>query len=189
MYKSWQIMLSFALFLSTFSYAQEESTESGDAGKHRITLALSHANVLQGVKNDDTKWLSLPAWGVDYDYWLSDRWAIGLHTDIIVEDFEVKSNLSDENETIERSSPIAPAMVGIYKPTKHSSFLLGIGAEFAKEENLFLNRAGYEWGIEINDNWELGFSLCYDFRWNAYDSFLLGIGISRIIKSKNKQQK
>jgi len=169
----------FLLCYCPLCHAQEESAETG---KHRITLALSHANVSQGVKDGDTKWLSLPAWGLDYDYWFSEKWAIGLHTDIIVEDFEVKANLSDEEEIIERSSPIAPAAMAIFKPTEHSSFLLGAGAEFAKEENLFLNRVGYEWGTEINEKWELGFSLCYDLRWNAYDSFLIGIGISRVIK-------
>lgn len=173
-----------SLFWSIPVFSQEE-LEKGEKGSHRITLVLSHANVYQGIKDGDTKWLSLPSWGLDYDYRLSDRWAIGLHTDIIVESFEVKTNLSNEEETIKRSSPIAPALVGIFKATKHSSFLFGMGAEFAKEENLFLSRAGYEWGTEIKGDWELGFSLCYDFRWDAYDSFLIGIGISKIIHSKH----
>ena len=177
------ISISVFFLFSTLCNAQEEKT---DTGKHRITLALGHANVSQGIKDGDTKWLSIPSWGIDYDYWLSDKWAIGLHTDIIIEDFKVKASLSSEEETLERSSPVAPAFVGIFKPTKHSSFLLGAGAEFAKEENLFLNRVGYEWGTEINESWELGISLCYDFRWNAYDSYLIGIGISRIIRSKHK---
>ena len=178
----------FLLLWSVVCSGQEKSQEEGAKGNHRVTAGLSHANVAQGVKETGTgyEWLSLPAWSLDYDYWLSDRWAIGLHTDIIVESFEVKANLSSEEETIERSSPIAPAAVGIFKATKHSSFLLGAGVEFAKEENLFLNRAGYEWGTEIGSDWELGISLCYDFRWNAYDSYMIGIGVSKIFKKRNK---
>lgn len=175
------------VFCNVFCNAQEtEKAEEGAKGNHRITIGLNHANVSQGVKDSGYEWLSLPAWSLDYDYWLSDKWAIGLHTDIIVESFEVKANLSSEDETISRTSPIAPAAVGIFKATKHSSFLLGVGAEFAKEDNLFLNRAGYEWGTEIGKNWELGISLCYDFRWNAYDSYMIGIGVSKIFKKRNK---
>ncbi len=183
-----KLLMHFLAFLTCMiGYAQEEASEERSKGNHRITLALNHANISQGVKEGDTKWLSLPAWGLDYDYWITDKWAIGLHTDIIVEDFEVKASLSDEDEIIERSSPVAPALVGIFKPTKHSSFLLGAGAEFAAEENLFLNRVGYEWGTEISGKWELGLSFCYDFRWNAYDSYTIGIGVSRIISSKRKK--
>ena len=172
------------LLLSSYVHAQEENSEQSEKGSHRVSLGLSHVNIAQGVKDSGSKWLSVPAWSVDYDYWLSDQWAIGLHTDIIVESFEVKANLSSEEETLERSSPIAPAAVGIYKATKQSSFLFGVGAEFAKEENLFLNRIGYEWGTEISPKWELGLSACYDFRWNAYDSFLIGISVCRKFKAK-----
>jgi hypothetical protein len=181
-----KILLCLLLCYGISCNAQQESEENNKRN-HRITLVLSHANILQGVKDGDTKWLSVPAWGIDYDYWLSNNWAIGLHTDIIMESFEVKTDLSSEEETITRTSPIAPAFVGIYKPTKHSSFLIGMGAEFAKEENLVLNRIGYEWGTEIRGDWELGFSACYDFRWNAYDSFLIGIGISKIIRPKRNE--
>ena len=180
--------LLLLLLFYTSSYAQEEFTEESEKGVHRVSLAISHNNISQGARSEssDTKWLTLPAWSMDYDYWLSDKWAIGLHTDFIVENFYVKANLTDEDEVLERSYPIAPAVVGIFKPTRHSSFLLGAGVEFAKEENLFLNRIGYEWGTEINKGWELGITACYDFRWNAYDSFLIGIGVSRKFKCKKK---
>ena len=180
------ILLLF-LFITASGHAQEENNEESEKGVHRISLAICHNNISQGARSEssDVKWLSLPAWSLDYDYWLSDKWAIGLHTDFIVEDFYVKANLSDE-EILERSSPIAPAVVGIFKPTKHSSFLFGVGAEFAKEENLFLNRIGYEWGTEITEDWELGITACYDFRWNAYDSYLIGIGVSRKFRCKKK---
>ncbi|MFD2600722.1 hypothetical protein [Flavobacterium suzhouense] len=178
--------LTIILFLMVGwqTFAQEEAHEESEKGTHRISLSLSHNNISQGARSDGAKpkWLSLPAWSLDDDYWLSDRWAIGLHTDFIVEDFYVEANLSGEDKTLERSSPIAPAAVGIYKATKHSSFLFGAGAEIAKEETLFLNRVGYEWGTEISKGWELSLTACYDFRWNAYDSYLIGIGVSRKFK-------
>lgn len=172
------------LLLASFvSYSQEETEE--EFPKHTLGLVLSHANISKGVTESGREWLSVPAWGLDYNYWINEKWAIGLHTDFIVEKIEVVENLNKEEETIERSYPIAPAMMGVYKPTKHSSFLFGVGAEFAKEENLFLNRVGYEWSTEVGKKWELALSLNYDIRWNAYDSYTLGIGISRNLSAKN----
>ena len=63
---------------------------------------------------------------------------IGLHTDIVLETFEVEKNLEGgTEEVVERTRPIAPAILFIYKPTEHWSLGLGVGGEFAKEENYF----------------------------------------------------
>lgn len=179
------ILSLFLILINFIGYSQEETEE--EFPKHTLGLVLSHANISKGVTESGTKWLSVPAWGIDYNYWMNEKWAIGLHTDFIVEKIEVVENLNKDEETIERSYPIAPAVMGIYKPTKHSSFLFGMGAEFAKEENLVLNRIGYEWGTEIGENWELGLSFNYDFRWNAYDSYTLGFGISRVFGCKKNK--
>jgi len=48
---------------------------------------------------------------------------------------------------VERSFPIAPAVMGFYKPTEHWSFGLGMGGEFEKEENYLLNRVAVEYGV------------------------------------------
>ncbi|MBK0369724.1 hypothetical protein [Flavobacterium agrisoli] len=171
------------LFFSTglLAFGQESENEgSKKFPEHTLGLVLSHANISTGVsESGGRKWLSIPAWGLDYNCWFTEKWALGLHTDFIIEKIEVKENLNSDEAILERSYPIAPALMGIYKPTKHSSFLFGMGAEFAKEENLVLNRVGYEWSTEIGEKWELGLSFNYDFRWNAYDSYTLGFGISR----------
>ncbi len=170
------------LLVSFCSFAHE--TEEKEFPKHTLGIVLSHNNISKGVTQNGTKWLSVPAWGIDYNYQFCEKWAVGLHTDIIIEKIEVIENLKSEEESIERSYPIAPALMGIYKPTKHSSFMLGMGVEFAKEENLVLTRAGYEWGTELGKKWELSFSFNYDFRWDAYDSYTLGFGIARSLGGK-----
>ena len=82
---------------------------------------------------------------------------------------------------IERSYPVSPAFMGICKVNQHWAFLLGIGEEFAKERNLTLTRAGTEYGAEISNNWEILGTVNYDFKWNAYDSWGIGIGVVRKI--------
>jgi len=62
--------------------------------------------------------------------------AIGLQTDIIIEKSKVEKDLEGggTQETIERSYPVAPALMGIYKPGSHFSFLLGMGRIYQRRK-------------------------------------------------------
>jgi hypothetical protein len=168
---------------NSFAQHREESNESFHP-EHRLSVVISHAQVFEGRDIDgNRKVLTLPSWGLDYTYMFKQKWGIGLHTDIITETFEVEKHLESggSGEVIERSRPIAPALMGIFKPNKHWSFLFGAGIEFAKEENFFLNRAGVEYGAELPRGWEVFGSLSYDIKWNAYDTWVLGLGISKVL--------
>jgi len=162
--------------------AQEKEESEVFRPHHQIGISINHVHVFEGKDDEGNREvLSLPAWGVDYTYHLSKKWAIGLHTDFIIEKFKVEKNLEsgDDKETVERSYPIAPALVGIYKLNDHWSFLLGMGGEFAKEENYLLTRAGAEYGYEMPKGWEVFGTFSYDFKWNAYDSWGIGLGIAK----------
>ncbi len=165
-------------FCTKKSYGQHHEEAAEEFTRHSsIGVVLGHAHVFEGRNAEGDKVvLSLPSWGIDYNYYFCPKWAIGLHTDIITETFLVKGHGGEE---LERSIPIAPALMGMYKAGKHWSFLLGAGGEFAKEANYFLNRLGVEYGAEIHNGWEVSGSLGYDIKWNAYDSWLIGIGISK----------
>jgi outer membrane protein W len=172
--------------------AQEvELKEKKPNGEHKfkphstLGVVISHAHLFSGVdENGNKKALSLSSWGLDYTYHLSPKWAVGLHTDIILESYKVEKHQGDQ--AIERSYPIAPAIVGIYKLNHHWNFLVGAGAEFAKEENFFLTRFGVEYGVEIRNGWEVFGSLAYDIKWDGYDSWLLGLGISKAFGRAHK---
>ncbi len=163
------------------------NTENEEFKPHStIGLVISHAHVFAG--KDETgkkKVLAMASWGIDYNYHLSSKWAVGLHTDIIIESFKVEEY---GGETIERSYPIAPALMGIYKPNHHWSLMAGAGGEFAKEKNFFLTRLGVEYGAEIRKGWEVFGSLAYDIKWNAYDTWVLGMGISKAFGGHQKQE-
>ena len=80
---------------------------------------------------------------------------------------------------LERSTPIAPVVVGIYKPWEYLGFIAGLGGEFAKEENFFILRLGIEYGYPIHQDWLLVGGLTNDIKINGYNSFSLGIGVAR----------
>jgi len=182
-----QFTLGLALggmMLPVFAQAQEE-TVADEHARHEVSLLLAHTHVAQGVNAEgDLTWLALPSWGLNYNFWFSPKWAIGLHTDFINETFKVEENLSGEEEkpTVERTRPIAPALILTYRPHHHWAFALGGGQEFAEEGNLPLVRAGLEYTIHLVGHWETSGSFAYDFRFDAFDSYTLGIGISRVFR-------
>jgi hypothetical protein len=170
----------FKMLFACNSMAQElTGKEETFYPHHQIALVVAHAHIFDGLDSDGNKSvLSLPSWGVDYTYTFHRKWAIGLHTDIIVEQFKIE-NKSEDTEALERSYPVAPAIMGIYKPGRHWAFLLGMGAEFSMEADFILTRAGIEYSVELPKNWEVLGTLNYDYKWDAYDSWVFGMGIAK----------
>lgn len=170
------IIIFTVLICSSYS-TLAQSKRSKDL-KHSFSFVISHTQINEGFDEDGKKqWLSLPSWGINYNYIISTNWSLGLHTDIIVEDFKVE-NSSRNNSILERSYPIASALVASYKPGKYFSYLFGSGTEIAKGENFFLVRVGLEYGLHINHQWEVIANIINDYKFDAYNSWSIGMGIA-----------
>ncbi|MCK5815702.1 MAG: hypothetical protein KAH07_07145 [Flavobacteriaceae bacterium] len=168
--------LLFAIYINAQEKEHEESKEHSEK-KQSIAVLICHTLIAETIEGEGKKRISVPSWGIDYNYEINERWAVGLHNDIILETFIVEHNDGTE---LERISPIATAVVGMFKPIKNFSLLLGAGGEFSKEEHLFLIKAGVEYGHRIlQDNWEVVASLTNDLKINAYSSWNIGFGIAR----------
>jgi len=164
-----------AVISSSFSQEGESKSEKFKP-YHSISGLLSHTIIKDGIRDGKTEWIAFPSFAFDYNFVFSPKWRIGLHNDVILEDFIVENK--DCNE-LERSEPFATVLVGGYKPCKHFTLEAGMGYEFAKEEDLFLTRIGTEYALELPKEWELIVNLVYDMKWNAYDSFAFGVGVSK----------
>jgi hypothetical protein len=176
------VIVLFCLYSIETLAQQEPGGKEEFIPHHAVGLVIGHSYVFQeNSENGNKEALIMPSWGVDYSYYFHPKWGFGLHTDIILEKFVVEKKLESggATQTIERSNPVAPALMGIYKPSKHWGLQLGAGVEFAKEENLFLNRAGVEYSAELPKGWEVMGAFTYDIKWNAYDTWVLGLGISK----------
>lgn len=180
-------LLVLALLLINFTtYAQDNSSMQDTAnhglkGTSRLTLGLGHTHVSEGQKDGKTQWLALPSWSINFDYWLNNKWAIGLQNDIILESFVIEDH---GNELIERSYPVSIVPVAIYKSGNHLSLIGGVGAEYSKGHTLALTRLGMEYGFHLNNNWEIGTALVWDGKWNYYNSWGLAITVSKLWPSK-----
>ncbi len=171
------------IFIGLAVQAQQEEKMGREASfrpHSRFTLMMAHymfPHVVEtetGNKND-----LVPAWGVDYDYWFHPHWAIGLHSDLILQQYKIERK-NDATE-LTRSFPVSTALVGIFKPGKHLAFVSGFGKEFEKEETLSLWNIGVEYGFELPHHWELSLNFIYEDKFHAYDSWIMGIGISKSV--------
>ncbi|MDW5290998.1 hypothetical protein [Formosa sp. PL04] len=182
------ILLFFILLqLGAYTtYAQESENEhetetEGEFKHHQIGAMIGHAHLDEGSHTDGSRWLVVPMVSLNYNYWFNEKWGVGLHTDFILETYEViKETEEGETETLERELPIAPALMAAFKPGKHFTYMLGFGEEFAKEDDLFLLRAEVEYTLELPKTFELGVALGYDLRFDAYDSWVMAVGVSKL---------
>jgi hypothetical protein len=174
------MLLSTTICMAQEELAEIEQEELEEAeGKHSLAFVLSHARIGQGRDAEGNKQFTMvPSFALDYNYWISEKFAMGLHTDFLNENFFIETE--DEGQLIERERPIAPALMGTFKPGEHWSFGLGFGGEFAKGgETYFVTRLGIEYGVEIRNGWEVLGSLTHDFRASAYNVTSIGIGIEK----------
>ena len=162
------------LLLQAQEHTKAEEKEEGNKGFHQLGFMISHSSI-KTVTEGKKKWVLNPSFALDYNYWLSNRFAVGLHTDVITESFQFESG----DVVLERTRPFALVPAVSYKPGAHCVFVLGMGGEFAKEGDLAITRLGYEYGFELPKNFELSFAFSYDIKWNAYDTWSYGISVSK----------
>ncbi|MFT5848671.1 hypothetical protein [Psychroserpens sp.] len=154
-----------------------ESTEA--IKRHSLGLFLTHSYINQGVSSDEKDWLIVPSFAVNYNYSFNHKWSLGLHTDLIIEDFIVEREGSNE-EVLEREFPFSALVVGSHKLSESFGIALGFGVEWETNESFTVVRIGAEYGIEIPiKEMEVIFAFNYDVIFVAYDSFNLGIGIAK----------
>lgn len=177
----------FFLFSGVAVLAQHEAAAAATGhhsmkGASHLTIGLGHTHISEGKVDGKTEWLSIASWSVNYDYWLSDKWAIGLQNDLVLETFIIEDH---EQELIERSYPWTMVPVAIFKPGKHLSIIGGAGAEFSKGRTLGLTRLGVEYGFHLPGNWEVGAAMVWDGKWSYYNSWGLAFTFSRIWPNKS----
>lgn len=174
-------LIFFSLIISySLALAQEGVGKSvlEENNRHQIGAMLGHTFMKTKEFDESSKRLTVPSITIFYNYHFNKKWFLGLHTDFVTENFVAETIIGGEN-SLEREKPVAPAIMAGYKLGKHVTFLLGGGIDVDKEESLGLIRFDTEYGLEIKDGWEFVTAFGYDFRFNAYDSFQLGVGIAK----------
>jgi hypothetical protein len=175
------------MFLAPFSFGQHGETNHGDAqehenahegSSHRITMVMAYSFLKNQIDASTNDILVAPTFGLNYDYLFHPRWGVGLHTDIVLQQFKVEKH-HDQVE-LTRENPVAVCAVGLFSPLPSLVLLAGYGIELEKHENIQLLRFGVEYGFHLPGNWELGFTLEFDAKMNTYNSWIFGAGFSKL---------
>lgn len=174
------------------SHATSSHDDTGHEAlkKHVISGSINHTIIFGGATDTgESTSITLPSFGLNYTYIFNEKWAIGLHNDIILEDFFVKDGSSTfsrsgseeaEGTVIERGTPIAACIMGIYKPLPYLGLMAGIGREFSSHEDFTVIRFGIEAPYHLPKNWEVFGVLTYDINIDAYQSLTYGIGLGKL---------
>ena len=182
------ILTIFGLTLAAQNHKDNTDTghhtdnEHGSSG-HKITLVIANSFVHNSFSEQTNGILIVPTIGFNYDYFFNDRWGIGLHTDILLQQYKVEKH--GGHEEILRENPVGFAGMLLFKPNHRLTLMAGYGLEVEKHENFQMIRIGVEYGIPLPKHWELGFSLEFDYKINTHSSVMLGIGFSKMLGRSN----
>ena len=154
---------------------------------HKITLVMAYSFIDNSFLEENSAIRIVPTFGFNYDYFFNARWGLGLHTDIILQQFKVEKH--GGHEEIHRENPIGLAGMVLFKPNHRWTLMAGYGVEVEKNENFQMIRVGVEYGIELPKHWELGFSLEFDYKIKTYSSLMFGVGFSKMLGKVNNTMK
>ena len=161
----------------------DANAEHGSSG-HKITLVMAYSFINNSFSEQTNGILIVPTIGFNYDYFFNARWGLGLHTDLLLQQYKVEKH--GGHEEILRENPVGLAGMLLFKPNHRWTLMAGYGVEVEKHENFQMIRVGVEYGIELPKHWELGFSLEFDYKIKTYSSLMFGVGFSKMFGRKNK---
>ena len=177
------ILIIIGAVLAAQNHEDGSDTEHGGSG-HKITLVMANSLIDNSLPDQDNGILIVPTFGFNYDYFFNGRLGLGLHTDILLQQYKVEKHGS--HEEIIRENPVAIVGMFLFKPHHRWILMAGYGIEVEKHESFQMIRVGVEYGIPLPKHWELGFSLEFDYKIKTYSSLMFGIGFSKMLGTQNK---
>ncbi len=123
------------------SMAQEHNEVANhNIGSHRLTLIMGNAFINNSFTDETDNILIVPAFGLNYDYFFNAKWGLGVHSDILMQQFKIEKH--NDHEEIVRKNPIAICGILLFKPHHRWTLVAGYGVEVEKHENFQLIRIG-----------------------------------------------
>jgi len=159
------------LLVASISLFAQKSHE--DQPNKRVAIYIGHTLVPE--LNSNERFL-IPSWGLDLDFWFNSTFGLGLHSDIEIETFIVRSNRSEE---LERVNPIVMTLDVLYQPYRGLILQIGPGIEIDPDRKFYLMRAGAEYEIQIGHHWDISPTIFYDHRFNEFGTWSIALGVGK----------
>jgi opacity protein-like surface antigen len=167
------VLFAFVLILGINCFGQERE----NAVRHVFTGMFAFSFIPKAIESDKLNdILIVPTIGLNYDYHFNHRWSLGTHIDVILQQYEVERH--DGELLLERAFPVAANLVCGYHVKHRWMILAGAGMEFEKDQSFVMATFGVDHSFDIHEKWDTNVNVIYDYRFDAYSSFLIGISFS-----------
>jgi len=174
-------LVAVVLFtVSSTLFAQKKAHESEihPLKRHKAGVFLGNA-LIHGVHNTVTgkeQYVIAPTIGLDYEYWLNNRWAIGTYNEIAHIDIEVINEAHEEY--IKRENTMLFSAVAVFEPFHNFGVFAGTGIETDPHHTFWIRYLGIEYAIVRHNDWDVSVSVGYVNK-DLYDAFTFGVVIGR----------
>lgn len=160
------------ILMIVFSFQEVVSQEHEEA-KHRVAVVLGHSY----VSLDNNEILSIPTFGLDYEYWLSNHWGVGVFSDVELITNEVSPTV--DGSVVEREYPVVLTLDVLWNPIEHVEFVVGPGVVIEKGEIEKILRLGVEYDLALGHHWDVAPNVFYDQKIEGGYALSIGIGIGK----------
>ena len=169
------LTLIFALVFSSNAQGQDSDLKEESLKRHRIGLAMGHSHIPTATEIEGENSVALvPSWGLSYTYRFSERFSIGLKSDLEISKYTIEDS---EGEELDRENPFSLALSIEYKFYKGLGAFIAPGIEFEDSEDLFISLIGVFYEVEINETWDLTPELIYELKGGHTGAVIFGLGV------------
>lgn len=95
------LLLVFQVF-SQHEHADDEGSQV--APFHKITLVTANSLINNIIDENSNSLLLVPVFGFNYDYFFHNSWGIGLHNDLVLQQYKVEKH--HDSEELVRENPL-----------------------------------------------------------------------------------
>jgi hypothetical protein len=175
------LLIFVLLVLTSQIYGQTHSgTEihEHEFKNFRLAVNLGHGYI-PSATTADNKFVVLPVWGLDFQYWFNHNWGIALKNDVEIANYFIEVT-SNNSENIERNNPVIISLPLLFSPwNNHLTFLIGPGVEFDSGHNFSVFRFGVSYEFELPGHWDFAPELVYDLKDGHINALTIAIGIGK----------
>lgn len=161
------VFISF-LFVSSLGFSQHH-----EEAKHRVAFVLGHSY----ISLDNKEVLSIPTFGLDYEYWFNNHWGLGIFSDVELITKEISPTV--HGKSIEREYPVVFTLDALWNPCPRWEYVIGPGFVAEKGEIDPLIRFGVEYDLNFGHHWDVAPNLFYDQKMDGGYAISIGIGIGK----------
>ena len=170
-----------AIFIAIMPLAAQEKSDESKAHsikRHKIGAFIGNA-VIHGVHNTQTgheQYVLAPTFGLDYEYWINHKWAIGTYNEVAHVNIEVETE--EHEEYIKRENTALFSVVALYEPIDKLGIFAGTGIETDPNHTFWIRYLGLEYAFVRCNDWDVSLAVGYVNK-DLYDVFTFGVVIGR----------